>query len=220
MWAGTPLYANLHMLSCVAATQQYVECLHSFIALVVITLIYLHCTLYALMTLQAAYELLAEGRTLAAHMTCYGHSTKVLSLKATNAFWNPLYYDPLRPTLTKQIVFISEQQASCHHFYCVSTIFPPVVYMYYSKISLCCATPKQINLHSCCHQVLDEVRSLVWLGQSTRRAVTILKLLGPDYMPSGGYFAGRKFWPGFRVAKIKREDGVSVLKVDILEPGT
>lgn len=69
-------------------------------------------------------------------------------------------------------------------------------------------------------QVLDEIRSLLWLGLSTQRAVIIPNLLGPDHMPSGGYFDGRKYWPGFRVAKIKREGGVSVLKVDILEPGT
>lgn len=93
--------------------------------------------------MQAAYELLAEGRTLAAHMTCYEHSTKVLGLKATNAFWNPLYYDPLRPTLTKQIVFISEEQVSYSYKYGVLAIIPPIKYNYFFLIcvSYVCSLP-------------------------------------------------------------------------------
>jgi len=97
-------------------------------------------------------------------------------MKATNSFWNPLYYDPLRPTITKQIIYVDDAQ------------------------------------------VLDEVRALLWLGMTTRRAVIIPNLLGSHMPESGGYFESRKYWPGFRVAKIKREEGISVLKVDILEP--
>ena len=41
----------------------------------------------------------------AGHTTCYEHYTKVMGLKAVNAFWNPLYYDPHRPTITKQLVY-------------------------------------------------------------------------------------------------------------------
>ena len=33
-----------------------------------------------------------------------------MGLKYTNSFWNPRYYDHLRPTLTKQILYISGQQ--------------------------------------------------------------------------------------------------------------
>ena len=54
--------------------------------------------------------LLAEGGAFAAHATCYEHQTKVLGLKAVNAFWNPLYYDPLRPTITKQLLYLDEKQ--------------------------------------------------------------------------------------------------------------
>lgn len=124
----------------------------------------------------AAYNLLAEGNTMAAHMTCYEHTTKVLGMKATNSFWNPLYYDPLRPTITKQIIYVNDAQ------------------------------------------VLEEVRALLWLGMTTQRAVIIPNLLGSHVPESGGYYEGRKYWPGFRVAKIKRDEGISVLKVDLLEP--
>jgi len=59
---------------------------------------------------QPAAEMFSRESTLAMHTTCYEQSTKVMGLKATNAFWNPLYYDPLRPTLTKQILFINDDQ--------------------------------------------------------------------------------------------------------------
>ena len=43
--------------------------------------------------------------SIAMHTTCYEKSTKVMGLKATNAFWNPRYYDPLHRTITKQLVY-------------------------------------------------------------------------------------------------------------------
>ncbi len=58
-----------------------------------------------------AADLFKREHTLAIHTTCYEQSTKVMGLKATNAFWNPLYYDPLRPTITKQILYETEDQA-------------------------------------------------------------------------------------------------------------
>jgi hypothetical protein len=125
---------------------------------------------------EASGNLLTRHHTLASHTTCYEHTTKVLGLKATNAFWNPLYYDPLRPTITKQIVYTSELQ------------------------------------------VLDEVRTLLWLGVVTRRAVIIPNILGREDMAKAHTFGGQVFWPGFRVAKIKRDHGIPAFKVDILEP--
>lgn len=67
---------------------------------------------------EAATQLLEEpsdpphsrSPAVAVHTTCYEHRAKALGLKAANAFWHPRYYDPLRATLTKQIVFISERQ--------------------------------------------------------------------------------------------------------------
>ena len=59
---------------------------------------------------QPVADMFEREHTLAMHTTCYEQSTKVMGLKATNAFWNPRYYDPLRPTLTKQIIFINNNQ--------------------------------------------------------------------------------------------------------------
>jgi hypothetical protein len=80
-------------------------------------------------------SLLTSQKSLAMHTTCYEQTTKVMGLKATNAFWNPLYYDPLRPTITKQILYISD------------------------------------------NQVLDEVRSLMWLAMVTNRGIYIHTLV-------------------------------------------
>lgn len=59
---------------------------------------------------EAASAMIEAERTVAMHTTCYEQSTKVMGLKATNAYWNPRYYDPLRPTITKQILFLSDEQ--------------------------------------------------------------------------------------------------------------
>ena len=37
--------------------------------------------------------------SIAVHMTCYENVNKVMGLKAANAFWNPLYYDPNKRTI-------------------------------------------------------------------------------------------------------------------------
>lgn len=60
--------------------------------------------------MQASLKLLTEQQSIAMHTTCYEKSTKVMGLKATNAFWNPKYYDNLRPTLTKQLIYINDEQ--------------------------------------------------------------------------------------------------------------
>ena len=54
-----------------------------------------------------AQNLMGGGPTgaFAGHTTCYEHHTKVMGLKAVNAFWNPLYYNPQRPTITKQLIY-------------------------------------------------------------------------------------------------------------------
>jgi len=127
---------------------------------------------------EAASRMLEDEHTVAMHTTCYEQSTKVMGLKATNAFWNPKYYDPLRPTLTKQILFLSEEQ------------------------------------------LLDEMRSLVFLAIATRRAFIAPNLLGDE---SGNHgvterYRGRAMWPGFRVIKFKRSKGINELRVDVLEP--
>jgi len=133
---------------------------------------------------EASAAFLEEQHSLAMHSTCYEQSTKVMGLKATNSFWHPKYYDPLRPTITKQILFISSDQ------------------------------------------VLDEVRSLIWLGIATNRAVITPNLLGSEALTSlvnfkPGTFHLHKnqaFWPGFRVTKLKRVKGSNSLKIQILEP--
>lgn len=53
---------------------------------------------------------LAEKGTIAMHATCYEQSTKVHGLRAAAAFWNPRHYDALTRTITKVLVYISEEQ--------------------------------------------------------------------------------------------------------------
>lgn len=59
---------------------------------------------------EATAQWLEQRHAIAVHTTCYEQRTKVMGLKAVNSFWNPLYYDPLRPTLTKQILYTSDEQ--------------------------------------------------------------------------------------------------------------
>jgi len=38
------------------------------------------------------------------HVTCFERDTKIMGLKAANSYWNPFYYDPRRPTITKKLL--------------------------------------------------------------------------------------------------------------------
>lgn len=119
---------------------------------------------------------LEEHHSIAMHATCYEKSTKVMGMKASSAFWNPRYYDPRQPTITKQILYFDDRQ------------------------------------------LLEEVRSLVWLAMSTHRAVIIPNILGPDEYHTVTNYRGQAMWPGFRVIYLKRSKGRSELNVQILEP--
>ncbi len=119
---------------------------------------------------------LLDHQSVAMHTTCYEKSTKVMGLKAANSFWNPKYYDALRKTITKQILFKNEGQ------------------------------------------LLDEVRSMVWLALVTERSFILPNILGPESIHTIGKYKGQSMWPGFRVTFLKRSKGKNELKVQILEP--
>lgn len=57
---------------------------------------------------EAVADFLFEQKSVAMHTTCYEKSTKVMGLKAANSFWNPRYYNALRPTLTKQLLYVDD----------------------------------------------------------------------------------------------------------------
>ena len=46
---------------------------------------------------------------VAAHATCYEGSTKLLVMKAINAFYSPSYYDPQRRVITKPLMLITRE---------------------------------------------------------------------------------------------------------------
>ena len=125
---------------------------------------------------EAIQSYIDAKRSIAMHTTCYEKSTKVMGLKAANAFWNPRYYDPLRRTITKQLLFISQDQ------------------------------------------LLDEVRSLVWLAMTTERALILPNILGYENMGVFPKYKNQVMWPGFRVTFLKRTKGRNDLKVELLEP--
>ena len=132
---------------------------------------------------EAASIVLDASGTLAIHTTCYEHVTKVLGLKASNAFWNPRYYDPSTLTITKQIIFIDEKQ------------------------------------------LLEEMRSLIWLATVTGSTLIIPNILGSPY---GSQFQDKHamdlyekqiLWPAYRVIHLRREKGQTIIKTKIAEPG-
>lgn len=53
---------------------------------------------------------LSNGDVYAVHTTCYEQGSKILGLKASNAYWNPYYYTATRRTLTKPLIYITEEQ--------------------------------------------------------------------------------------------------------------
>lgn len=68
-----------------------------------------HLTTYELGG-EAAVQVLQDRGAAAVHTTCYEQKTKVMGLKAANAYWNPLYYEPSRRTITKPLLFVTERQ--------------------------------------------------------------------------------------------------------------
>jgi hypothetical protein len=71
-------------------------------------------------------------------------------------------------------------------------------------------------------KLLDEVRSLIWLGLITNRAVIIPNLFGNMKISNQNrehHYKQQAMWPGFRIVKLKRENKRSLLNIDILEPG-
>jgi hypothetical protein len=132
-------------------------------------------------------KFLAEKGTIAMHATCYEQSTKVHGLRAAAAFWNPRHYDPLVKTITKVLLYQSEQQ------------------------------------------ILEEVRSLIYLAISTGRKIIIPNIIGDPHPPPSRTYPDmnrialvneqHRLWPGFRVVYLKRSNGHNDLDIDILEPG-
>ena len=53
------------------------------------------------------------GNAVAVHATCYEKSSKLLGLKAVNAFWNSEYYNPTKRTLIKVIFSLSYHCVIC-----------------------------------------------------------------------------------------------------------
>ena len=60
--------------------------------------------------LLAGDDINATSQAVAIHTTCYEQKMKVAGLKAANAFWNPVYYDGNRRTLTKKLMYHSYEQ--------------------------------------------------------------------------------------------------------------
>lgn len=108
-------------------------------------------------------DLLHQRQSLLVHTTCYEKSTKVMGLKASNAYWNPFYYQANRRTITKPILYVNDRQ------------------------------------------LLEEVRSLLFLGALTERAVILPNLLGRAIQPNYRIqYQGQHMWPGYRVLHIKK----------------
>lgn len=57
-----------------------------------------------------AFVPLCRPLPLRSYLMSLTGSTKLLGLKASNAFWNPRYYDPRRRTLTKPLMVLSRRQ--------------------------------------------------------------------------------------------------------------
>jgi hypothetical protein len=141
------------------------------------------------------------------HVTCFEKSTKIMGLKAANAYWNPYYYDPSRPTITKKLLMFHNKNLQSYDKGYLNT-----------------------------RRLEEEVQSLVYLAmklnrtliipnvlleQATGRHELILNSVDPkksNIIQRPGY-KGNTLWPGFRVLNLKTDDaGWDVLKVNQVEP--
>eukprot|EP00606_Chrysophyceae_sp_TOSAG23-5_P001167 GSChrysophyteH2.ASY1.ANO1.734.1 assembled CDS len=137
------------------------------------------------------------------HVTCFEKGTKLMGLKAANAFWNPFYYDPMRPTITKKLlafnkfkdVELLEQEIHSLVYLALKlnrTLIIPNVLLEKAE--------KGTQLHHDLYYV------------DPQKSNTIQR---PDYK-------GNTIWPGFRVLNLKTlhndPSANTVLRVKQVEP--
>ena len=165
------------------------------------------------------------------HVTCFEKGTKLMGLKAANAFWNPFYYDPMRPTITKKLLAFNKFKGGSG-----------------SSASMSSSTRSTSGkLHRADVGYLDvelleqEIHSLVYLALKLNRTLIIPNVLlekaekgtqlhndlyyvdpqksntiqRPDYK-------GNTIWPGFRVLNLNTlhndPSANTVLRVKQVEP--
>ena len=143
---------------------------------------------------EASGELLSGRGAVAVHTTCYEQKTKIMGLKAANAFWNPRYYNPQRRTLTKKILFTTPR-----------TVLQEVRTLLY------------LALRSNRTLIIPNLLAATVTDPSLLRAED--KRSNKVQRP---VFRNQTFWPGFRVLFLKgkggQKNGEPLLRVEIAEP--
>lgn len=143
---------------------------------------------------EASDEILGQRGAVAVHTTCYEQKVKIMGLKAANAFWNPKYYDPLRRTITKKIIFTTPR-----------TVLQEVRALIY----LALRTNRTVIIPNL---LAATITDLSLLQAEDKRSNKVQR---PVYR-------NQTLWPGFRVLflkpKGKGKNGEPVVQVEIAEP--
>jgi len=143
---------------------------------------------------EASGAILSGRGAVAVHTTCYEQKSKIMGLKAANAFWNPKYYDPLRRTLTKKIIYTTPR-----------TVIQEVRALAY------------LALRSNRTLIIPNLLAAPVSDQTLLRAEDKRsnKVQRPMYR-------NQTLWPGFRVLYLKtkglNKNGEPLLHVEIVEP--
>ena len=143
---------------------------------------------------EAAVGLLDKRGAVAVHTTCYEQKSKINGLKASNAFWNPKYYDTRRRTLTKKILFTSPRH---------------VLNEVRALVFLAKRTKRTLIIPNVLAPTITDPALLQAEDKRSNKAQRPV-------------FRNQTLWPGFRVLYLKTKsggkNGEPLVDVDVAEP--
>jgi len=143
---------------------------------------------------EAAVGLLDNRGAVAVHTTCYEQKSKINGLKASNAFWNPKYYDTRRRTLTKKILFTSPRH---------------VLNEVRALVFLAKRTKRTLIIPNVLAPTITDPALLQAEDKRSNKAQRPV-------------FRNQTLWPGFRVLYLKTKsggkNGEPLVDVDVAEP--
>lgn len=161
---------------------------------------------------QTAEGILHGQKAVAVHTTCYENTVKLWALKAANAYWNPRYYDPVRPTITKTLYFTQskrvEQEMRALVWLGVATgrsiILPNLI-----------GPPQRKRFLE--HNYKEE---LVWPPERVPAGVRASHYIRPGAFMKFFMHGAAPMWPGFRLLKVDENKlKLKALGVTLLEHG-
>ena len=161
----------------------------------------------------AAENILHGQKAVAVHTTCYENTVKLWALKAANAYWNPRYYDPMRPTLSKLIYYTDEEGVTDE----LRALLWLGIQTGRSIIMGNIIGPPQRPEHVTDTGYDSNDPALVWPPSKIPPGVRASHYIRPGEFMKFFMHGVAPMWPGFRTLKLNDRVDLKKLGVELLE---